>query len=64
MAKHRSFKLDKFLKAVNPELRSGYFSSKGITFPDGIGFDDDGFDDFWDGHTSTSIAYSSLSSSS
>lgn len=44
MAKHRSFTLDKFLKAVDPELRSGYFSNKGITLPDGIGFDD-----FWDG---------------
>ncbi len=49
MAKHRSFKLDKFLKAVDPELRSGYFSNKGVAFPDGISFDDDGFDDFWEG---------------
>lgn len=45
MAKHRSFTLDKFLKAVAPEQRSVYFSSKGITFPGEI---DDSFDDFWD----------------
>lgn len=48
MAKHRSFKLDKFLKAVDPQLRDDYFSRKGITFPANIVFDDDGFDVFWD----------------
>lgn len=49
MAKHRSFKLDKFLKAVDPGLRSRYFSEKGITFPDDMDFDDEGFEDFWEG---------------
>ncbi len=49
MAKHRSFTLDKFLKAVDPEPRCDYFSKKGLTLPDEINFEDDGFDDFWDG---------------
>jgi len=49
MAKHRSFTLDKFLKAVDPELRSTYFLNNGITFPDDISLEDDGFDDFWNG---------------
>lgn len=49
MAKHRSFKMDKFLKAVDPELRSTYFSNNGITFPDDVSLEDEGFDDFWNG---------------
>ena len=49
MVKHRSFKIDKFLKAVDPKLRNEYFSKKGLTFPDDINFNDDGFDDFWEG---------------
>jgi len=49
MAKHRSFKLDRFLKAIDPQLRSEYFSKWEITFPEEINFDDDGFDGFWEG---------------
>lgn len=49
MAKHRSFTLDKFLKAVAPEQRNEYFSRKGIAFPEKIDFDDDEFDNFWGG---------------
>jgi len=33
MTKHRSFKLDKFLKAVDSGLRAEYFTKHGLTFP-------------------------------
>ena len=51
MTKHRSFKLDKFLKAVDPELRKQFFALKtngSITFPDKIDFEGDGLDKFWE----------------
>jgi len=48
MAKHRSFKLDKFLKAVDPLLRGQYFTKHGVTFPDNINFNDDSLDNFWE----------------
>lgn len=46
MAKHRSFKLDKFLKSVDPGLRARYFKKYNLTFPTDISFDDDSLDDF------------------
>lgn len=49
MAKHRSFKIDKFLGSVESELRAQYFSHHTIFIPSTLNFDDDSFDDFWDG---------------
>jgi hypothetical protein len=48
MAKHRSFKLDKFLKAVDPGLRAEYFTKHGLTFPANVNFNDDSLDKFWE----------------
>ncbi len=48
MAKHRSFKLDKFLKAVDPKLRDEYFKAHGVVFPATVNFHDDGLDKFWE----------------
>lgn len=48
MTKHRSFRLDKFLKAVDPQLRSQFFKNNGITFLDKINFDDESLDKFWE----------------
>ena len=48
MAKHRSFTLDKFLKAVDPQLRGQYFTKHSITFPDNVNFNDDSLDNFWE----------------
>lgn len=48
MAKHRSFTLDKFLKAVDPQLRGQYFTGHGVAFPDNINFSDDSLDEFWE----------------
>jgi len=49
MAKHRGFKTDKFLKALEPAVRDQYFRAKEITFPATVNFNDDSFDTFWDG---------------
>ncbi len=49
MPKHRlSFKIDKFLQAVDPELRKKYFSEKGLKLPANINLKDDSFEEFWD----------------
>jgi len=48
MAKHRSFTLDKFLKAVDPGLRADYFKKHSLTFPADINFNDDSLDKFWE----------------
>lgn len=48
MAKHRSFKLDKFLKAVDPQLRGQYFTKHGVAFPATVNFNDDSLDTFWE----------------
>lgn len=49
MAKHRSFKIDRFVGSVEDGLLRRYFSEKrGITVPSGIKFNDDSFDNFWD----------------
>ncbi|MCX5778763.1 MAG: hypothetical protein NTU66_06080 [Elusimicrobia bacterium] len=48
MAKHRgSFKLDKFLKALDPQLRVQYFAKYSIVFPSDLNFDDDSLAKFW-----------------
>ncbi len=48
MAKHRSFKLDKFLKAVDTGLRADYFTKHSLTFPTDVNFNDDSLDKFWE----------------
>jgi len=48
MAKHRSFKLDKFLKALDQGLRAKYFTKHNLTFPADINFNDDSLDKFWE----------------
>src|SRR3990167_2702755 len=48
MAKHRSFKIDKFLQAVDPELRKKYFSEKGLKLPSSTNFKDESFEKFWE----------------
>lgn len=48
MAKHRTFTLDKFLKAVDSGLRSEFFAKYDISFPADINFDDDSLDKFWE----------------
>lgn len=49
MAKHRGFKTDKFLKALDPQLRDQFFRARQITIPDNLNFNDGSFDAFWDG---------------
>ncbi len=48
MAKHRTFTLDKFLKAVDSGLRAEFFAKYDILFPADINFDDDSLDKFWE----------------
>jgi len=49
MPKHRSsFKIDKFLQTVDPELRKKYFSEKGLKLPANINLKDDSLEEFWD----------------
>jgi len=48
MAKHRSFTLDKFLKAVDSGQRAEYIKNHSLTFPVGINFNDDSLDNFWE----------------
>ncbi len=49
MIKHRSFTLDKFFKAVDGQIRNQYFTKKNLTVPTGMTFDNDTFDNFWNG---------------
>lgn len=50
MAKHRSFKMDKFIMSVEDELLRRYFSEvRGITVPPEAKFDEESFDKFWNG---------------
>ncbi len=49
MIKHRSFKTDKFLKSVDGQLRNQHFSKYNINLPANVNFDDDSFDNFWNG---------------
>lgn len=50
MLKHRSFKIDKFLKAVDNKLSSQYFLIKhNIRMPEDINYNDDSFDKLWNG---------------
>lgn len=46
MIKHCSFKIDKFLKAIDAQLRNQYFSKYNITLPTDVNFADDSFDKF------------------
>jgi hypothetical protein len=48
MTKHRSFKLDKFLKAVDPQLRTQFFATYKITFPLDVNFEDNSLEEFWE----------------
>lgn len=48
MAKHRSFKLEKFIKASDDELLKKYFETWKVSVPAGLAFDGgDDFDKFW-----------------
>lgn len=49
MAKHRSFKLEKFVKGVNNDLLKAYFTRHNVSVPDGFVFDRDNIHDFLDG---------------
>jgi len=49
MAKHRSFKLEKFVTGVNNDLLNAYFTRKNVTVPDGFVFDRNNIHDFLDG---------------
>jgi len=49
MAKHRSFKLEKFIRAVDNDLLKAYFTKRKVTVPDDIVFDKDNIHDFLDG---------------
>jgi hypothetical protein len=50
MAKHRSFKIDKFFRAVDDALLRDYFIKKqNITVPVEVQFTEGSFNDFWDG---------------
>lgn len=48
MAKHRSYKLDKFIKAVDADLLKAYFIKKGLTVADNMKFDAESVNDFLD----------------
>ncbi|OGS32957.1 MAG: hypothetical protein A2218_10245 [Elusimicrobia bacterium RIFOXYA2_FULL_53_38] len=48
MTKHRSFKLDKFLRAVDPGLRKKFFENNKVTVPETVNFEDDSLDKFWE----------------
>lgn len=50
MAKHRSFKLDKFIRSVEDGLLKQYFSEvRNITVPPGVKFEEESFNKFWNG---------------
>ncbi|MCP3659155.1 MAG: hypothetical protein GY830_02085 [Bacteroidetes bacterium] len=50
MAKHRSFTLEKFIKATEDALLKQYFEQWQISVSDDLVFDGgDGFDTFWKG---------------
>jgi hypothetical protein len=49
MAKHRSFKLKKFIKGVDNDLLKAYFTHHKISVDQGFVFDKDNIDDFLDG---------------
>ena len=50
MPKHRSFKLEKFIKSADDALLREYFRKWDVSVPGGLVFDSgEGFDRFWDG---------------
>jgi len=49
MAKHRSFKIEKFVKGVDNDLLKTYFNRQNISVPDGFVFDRNNIHDFLDG---------------
>ncbi len=49
MAKHRSFKLGKFIKGVSNDLLKTYFTRHNVPVPDGFVFDRNNIHDFLDG---------------
>lgn len=49
MAKHRSFKLEKFVKGVSSDLLKAYFIKRNVPVPDGLVFDRNNIHDFLDG---------------
>lgn len=49
MAKHRSFKLEKFVKGVNNDLLKEYFTRNDVQVTEGFVFDKDNIHDFLDG---------------
>ncbi|MEW6011878.1 MAG: hypothetical protein AB1602_00610 [Elusimicrobiota bacterium] len=49
MGKHRSFKLEKFIKSVNNDLLIKYFTCQGILVPNEFVFDRNNIHDFLDG---------------
>ncbi|MCX5680268.1 MAG: hypothetical protein NTZ95_06445 [Candidatus Omnitrophica bacterium] len=49
MAKHRSFKLEKFVKGVSSDLLKAYFIRQNVPVPDGFVFDRNNIHDFLDG---------------
>jgi len=49
MAKHRSFKLEKFIKGVNNDLLKAYFTRQNIPVAEGFVFSIDNIHDFLDG---------------
>ena len=48
MAKHRSFKLGKFITGVNNDLLKTYFTRHNVSVTDGFVFDRDNIHDFLD----------------
>ena len=51
MAKHRSFKLEKFIKAVSNDLLKAYFTRHDVPVAEGFVFSVDNIHDFLDGIT-------------
>ena len=49
MAKHRSFKLEKFIKGVNNDLLKAYFTRHNVPVAEGFVFDKESIHDFLDG---------------
>jgi hypothetical protein len=49
MAKHRSFKLEKFVTGVNSDLLKAYFIKRKVPVTDGFVFDRNNIHDFLDG---------------
>ena len=55
MAKHRSFKLEKFIKGVSNDLLKAYFVKYKVSVAEGFVFDKDNIHDFLDGITAEGL---------